>query len=128
MNTTFVKCVDFTFDGQGLAKTNSNRVVFVPSLLIGEEAEVEILYRKKDFDVGKIVKLIKKSVKVEQGIVEIAKIHMKNINKYLPNGNIENTLSAKVFGVTTFWYIPLATNIIPVIVIFTQSHKNIASD
>ena len=61
MNTTFVKCVDFTFDGQGLAKTSSNRVVFVPSLLIGEEAEVEILYRKKDFDVGKIVKLVKKS-------------------------------------------------------------------
>ena len=61
MNTTFVKCVDFTFDGQGLAKTNSNRVVFVPSLLIGEEAEVEILYRKKDFDVGRITKLIKKS-------------------------------------------------------------------
>lgn len=59
MATCFVKCVDFTFDGQGLAKTSSNRVVFVPSLLIGEEAEVEILYRKKDFDVGKIVKILK---------------------------------------------------------------------
>ena len=61
MTVVNVKCVDFTFDGQGLAKTNSNRVVFVPSLLIGEEAEVEILYKKKDFDVGRIVKLIKKS-------------------------------------------------------------------
>ena len=53
-----VKCVDFTFDGQGLAKAGS-RVVFVPSLLIDEEADVEILYHKKDFDVGKIVKITK---------------------------------------------------------------------
>ena len=52
-----VKCVDFTFDGQGLAKY-LNRVIFVPSLLIGEEAEVEILYRKKDYDIGKITKII----------------------------------------------------------------------
>ena len=52
-----VKCVDFTFDGQGLAKY-LNRVIFVPSLLIDEEAEVEILYRKKDYDIGKITKLI----------------------------------------------------------------------
>ena len=54
-----VKCVDFTFDGQGLAKGENNRVIFVPSLLINEEAEVEILYKKKDFDVGKIKKITK---------------------------------------------------------------------
>jgi 23S rRNA (uracil1939-C5)-methyltransferase len=54
-----VKCVDFTFDGQGLAKDENNRVIFVPSLLIDEEAEVEILYKKKDFDVGKIKKITK---------------------------------------------------------------------
>lgn len=59
MNEVIVKCVDFTFDGQGLAKTKSNRTVFVPSLLIGEEASVEILYRKKDFDVAKIKKILK---------------------------------------------------------------------
>ena len=53
-----VKCVDFTFDGQGLCKDKENRVIFVPSLLIGEEAEVEVLYRKKDFDVGKIKKIL----------------------------------------------------------------------
>lgn len=53
-----VKCVDFTFDGQGLCKAN-NRVIFVPSLLIGEEAKVEILYRKKNFDVGKIKQITK---------------------------------------------------------------------
>ena len=54
-----VKCVDFTFDGQGLAKDNSGRTYFVPSLLIDEEADIEVLYHKKDFDVGKISKIIK---------------------------------------------------------------------
>lgn len=54
------KCVDYTFDGQGIIKHN-NRVIFVPGLLKDEEAEVEILYRKKDFDVGKIKKLNKLS-------------------------------------------------------------------
>ena len=54
-----VKCVDFTFDGQGLAKDNNGRTYFVPSLLIDEEADIEILYHKKDFDVGNINKIIK---------------------------------------------------------------------
>ena len=53
-----VKCVDFTFDGQGLAKNKSGRTFFVPSLLIGEEAEVGVLYHKKDFDVAKIKKIL----------------------------------------------------------------------
>lgn len=57
--TTLVKCVDFTFDGQGLAKDSSGRCYFVPSLLIGEEAEIEVLYHKKDYDVGKITKISK---------------------------------------------------------------------
>ncbi len=52
------KCVDYTHDGQGVIKTN-NRIIFVPSLLLDEEAEIEILYKKKDFDVGKIKKIIK---------------------------------------------------------------------
>ncbi len=54
-----VKCVDFTFDGQGLCKDINNKVYFVPSLLINEEAEIEVLYRKKDFCVGKIRKITK---------------------------------------------------------------------
>ena len=54
-----VKCVDFTFDGQGLCKDNNNRVYFIPSLLIDEEAEIEVLYHKKDFEVGKIKKILK---------------------------------------------------------------------
>ena len=53
-----VKCVDFTFDGQGLCK-DGNRVIFVPSLLVGEEADIKILYHKKDFDIGKIAKITK---------------------------------------------------------------------
>lgn len=54
------KCVDYTFDGQGVVKFN-NRVIFIPSLLKDEEADIEILYRKKDFDVGRIKKLTKLS-------------------------------------------------------------------
>lgn len=53
-----VKCVDFTFDGQGLCKSEQNRTIFVPSLLINETAEVEILYRKKDYEIGRIVKIL----------------------------------------------------------------------
>ena len=52
------KCVDYTHDGQGVVKT-SNRIIFVPSLLLDEEAEIEIQYKKKDFDVGKIKKITK---------------------------------------------------------------------
>jgi len=57
-NLYHVKCIDFTYDGQGIAKIN-NKVVFIPSLLKDEEADIKILYRKKDFDVGKIVKITK---------------------------------------------------------------------
>jgi len=53
-----VKCVDFTYDGQGLAKKDG-RVYFVPSLLVDEEADIEVLYHKKDMDIGKIVKITK---------------------------------------------------------------------
>ena len=58
LETVKVKCVDFTFDGQGVCKHNG-RTIFVPSLLKGEEAEVSILYRKKDFDIGVISKILK---------------------------------------------------------------------
>ena len=56
-----VKCVDFTYDGQGLAKDKNKRTYFVPSLLIDEEAEIEVLYHKKDYDIGKIKRLTKLS-------------------------------------------------------------------
>ena len=54
------KCINISSDGQGIVYLDSKKT-FVPSLLIGEEAEIEILYRKKDFNVGKIVKLLTKS-------------------------------------------------------------------
>lgn len=54
------KCINISSDGQGIVYID-NKKTFVPSLLIGEEAEIEILYRKKDFNVGKINKLITKS-------------------------------------------------------------------
>lgn len=56
---THVKCIDFTFDGQGLCESDLNKITFVPSLLIGEEADVEILYEKQKYNVGKIVKITK---------------------------------------------------------------------
>ena len=54
------KCINISSDGQGIVYLDSKKT-FVPSLLIGEEAEIEILYRKKDFNVGKIIKLLTKS-------------------------------------------------------------------
>ena len=59
IETISVKCVDFTFDGQGLCKDKEGIVYFVPSLLIDEEAEIEVLYHKKDFNVGRIRKITK---------------------------------------------------------------------
>ncbi len=50
------KCVSLTSEGKGVVKTDSN-VIFVDSLLIGEEAEIEITYKKKDYCLGKIKKL-----------------------------------------------------------------------
>ena len=51
------KCINISSDGQGIVYLDSKKT-FVPSLLIDEEAEIEILYRKKDFNVGKLTKLI----------------------------------------------------------------------
>ena len=53
-------CVDYTYDGQGIVKIN-NEVIFVPGLLKDEIADIQIIYRKKNFNVGKIKKLIKLS-------------------------------------------------------------------
>ena len=50
------KCVDYTHDGQGIIKYEG-LPIFVSGLLIDETADVEIIYQKKDFLVGKLVKL-----------------------------------------------------------------------
>lgn len=53
-------CVDYTHDGQGVIKTGEE-IIFVPSLLKGEEAEIEIIYKGKDFSTGKIKRINKLS-------------------------------------------------------------------
>lgn len=53
-------CIDYTHDGQAVVKDNGIPI-FVPGLLIGEEADIEILYNKKSFKVGKIKKIYKMS-------------------------------------------------------------------
>lgn len=54
-----VKCIDFTSDGQGFCKDKEGRIYFVPSLLIDEEADIEVKYHKKDYDVGVVRKITK---------------------------------------------------------------------
>lgn len=51
------KCVDISSDGKGVIKTVYG-VVFVDSLLLGEEAEIEITYAGKGVSYGVIKKLI----------------------------------------------------------------------
>ena len=54
------KCVDISSEGKGVIKTVYG-VVFVDSLLLGEEAEIEITYAGKGVSYGVIKKLITKS-------------------------------------------------------------------
>ena len=54
------KCVDISSEGKGVIKTVYG-VIFVDSLLLGEEAEIEVTYARKGVSYGKIVKLLKKS-------------------------------------------------------------------
>jgi len=59
-HTVIGKCLEYSSDGQGIVRVD-NKKIFVPSLLKDEEAEIEIIYSKKDYDVGKIKRLIKLS-------------------------------------------------------------------
>ena len=54
------KCVDISSEGKGVIKTVYG-VIFVDSLLLGEEAEIEVTYARKGVAYGKIVRLITKS-------------------------------------------------------------------
>ena len=49
--------IDYTHDGLGVAKIDGH-TIFVQGLIIGEEAEVEIVMVKKNFLVGKIKKIV----------------------------------------------------------------------
>ncbi|MBO6280049.1 MAG: 23S rRNA (uracil(1939)-C(5))-methyltransferase RlmD [Bacilli bacterium] len=54
------KCVDISSEGKGVIKTVYG-VIFVDSLLLGEEAEIEVTYARKGVAYGKVVKLLSKS-------------------------------------------------------------------
>ena len=54
------KCVDLSSEGKGVIKTVYG-VIFVDSLLLGEEAEIEVTYARKGVAYGKIRRLISKS-------------------------------------------------------------------
>ena len=54
------KCVDLSFEGKGVVKL-SYGTVFVDGLFPGEEAEIEILYKRAGSYFGKVYRLIKKS-------------------------------------------------------------------
>ena len=49
-------CVDLSFEGKGVFKSNKD-VVFVDGMFPGEEGEVEITYRRNGALFGKIKKL-----------------------------------------------------------------------
>jgi len=54
------KCVDLSFEGKGVVKL-SYGTVFVDGLFPGEEAEIEIVYKRAGSYFGKVYRLIKKS-------------------------------------------------------------------
>lgn len=54
------KCVDLSFEGKGVIKL-SYGTVFVDGLFPGEEAEIEIQYKRAGSYFGKVFRLIKKS-------------------------------------------------------------------
>ncbi len=48
-----VKAVDYAHDGRGVVKTGKD-LVFVPNLMIGEEAEITITSNKKNYSIGEV--------------------------------------------------------------------------
>jgi 23S rRNA (uracil1939-C5)-methyltransferase len=55
-----VTCTDLTHNGLGVCKYNG-QTIFVPHLLIGEEAQVHILAKRKNFYEAKVVERLKDS-------------------------------------------------------------------
>jgi 23S rRNA (uracil1939-C5)-methyltransferase len=54
------KCIDYTHDGRGVVKINK-MPVFVPDLLVGEEAEITIVRQDKNYAIGRRGELIVQS-------------------------------------------------------------------
>ena len=59
-NKCIGKCVDYTYDGKGIVKSN-NKVIFVDNVLEGEEVEIEIVHESKNQTLGQLTKIIKSS-------------------------------------------------------------------
>ena len=62
MNNNIVrgKCIDLSFEGKGVVKTDDG-VIFCDGLFIGEEADVKVLYTRAGNKFGKVHRLITKS-------------------------------------------------------------------
>lgn len=54
------KAIDYTHDGRGVVKNNSFPV-FVPNLMIGEEAEIDIIKEGKSYHLGRVLKRLNDS-------------------------------------------------------------------
>jgi 23S rRNA (uracil1939-C5)-methyltransferase len=54
------KCIDYTHDGRGVVKINK-MPIFVPDLIIGEEAEIAIMKKEKSYSLGKKVRILNES-------------------------------------------------------------------
>ena len=60
-NETFIaQCTGYTDDGAGVTRIDGV-VIFVPGLIVGEEAEIGITKMKNNYGYGRIVKLLKPS-------------------------------------------------------------------
>lgn len=51
-----VKCIDISSEGKGVCKLDKD-VIFVDNLLLGENADIELLYKRAGIYYGKIIKL-----------------------------------------------------------------------
>ncbi len=81
------KCVDISSEGKGVIKTVYG-VVFVDSLLLGEEAEIEITYAGKGVSYG--YELRYKKHKVEEAIKRIGHLEGIKVNDVLGMNNPEH--------------------------------------
>lgn len=66
-------CSDYTHEGLGVVKKDHD-VIFVKNLLVGEEAEIEIIKVLKNYCVGRVYKMIKPSDEREEPICPVYKL------------------------------------------------------
>lgn len=53
-------CIDYTYDGMGIVK-KENDVIFVPNLLIGEEAKIRVYKKEKSYYLGEVLTYLRRS-------------------------------------------------------------------